>query len=115
MIVKETPFQAAVLRVVRAIPRGQTCSYAEVARRAGYPKSARAVGSLMRQNVDKSVPCHRVVRSDGRVGEYNRGGEQIKAKRLVAEGVSIEERVRGDYTVWRILAVGPLKTVFRKK
>lgn len=57
-----------------------------VAERAGYPGAARAVGTVMKRNYDPSVPCHRVVRSDGRIGAYNRGGEEAKRELLRAEG-----------------------------
>ncbi len=66
-----TSFRASVLAVVRAIPRGSVMTYAEVARRAGSPRAARAVGSIMKRNDDHAVPCHRVVKSDGTVGGYN--------------------------------------------
>lgn len=46
-------------------------SYKEVAARAGHPGAARAVGAIMRTNKDKSVPCHRVIKSDGTLGGYN--------------------------------------------
>jgi len=75
-------FTERVLVVVRAIPRGKTMTYAEVARAAGNPGAVRAVGTLMKKNFDPTVPCHRVVRSDGSVGEYNRGGSEAKARML---------------------------------
>lgn len=74
-----------VLRVVRAIPRGSALTYKEVAVRAGNPKAFRAVGGIMKRNYDPSVPCHRVIRSDGLPGEYNRGAEK-KIELLRAEG-----------------------------
>ena len=97
-------FSEAVCSVVMNIPQGTTLSYAAVAKKAGFPGAARAVGSLMRRNYDKSVPCHRVIRSDGRLGEYNRGDEEAKAKRLVEEGVRAEKRVikQGRY-VWYVV------------
>lgn len=64
-------FTERVIDIVRAIPTGSTLSYAEVAKRAGSPGASRAVGSIMKANTDLSVPCHRVVRSDGKPGEYN--------------------------------------------
>ncbi len=79
-------FHARVLAIVRAIPRGQTMTYGEVARRAGNPRAARAVGAIMRANYDPTVPCHRVVRSDGTLGGYNRGVER-KRELLRGEGV----------------------------
>jgi len=67
-------FTERVYDVVAAIPRGSTMTYAEVARRAGSPRAARAVGNIMHNNPDtKRVPCHRVVRSDGTVGGYASG------------------------------------------
>ncbi|OGI14271.1 MAG: 6-O-methylguanine DNA methyltransferase [Candidatus Moranbacteria bacterium RIFCSPHIGHO2_01_FULL_54_31] len=80
-------FSEKVLAVVKKIPKGKTLSYAEVARRAGSPGASRAVGSLMKQNFDPAIPCHRVIRSDGSLGEYNRGGTKAKARKLRAEGV----------------------------
>lgn len=81
-----TPFTQRVLQVVRTIPRGKTLSYGEVARRAGSPKAARAVGTIMKGNYDPTVPCHRVVRSDGSIGQYNRGGAKQKRALLKKEG-----------------------------
>ena len=64
-------------------------SYGEVAARAGSPGASRSVGSIMANNFDPSIPCHRVVRSDGSIGEYNRGGPSQKKNLLQSEGVSI--------------------------
>lgn len=80
-------FKERVLTVVRKIPKGQTLSYGQVAYAAGYVGAARAVGTLMAHNHDKTVPCHRVIRSDGKIGEYNGGGPEAKLKRLQSEGV----------------------------
>lgn len=85
-------FRECVLAIVRDIPRGETMSYGEVARRAGFPGAARAVGSLMAGNHDPKVPCHRVIRSDGRPGEYNRGGEREKRRLLLLEGVRFSSK-----------------------
>lgn len=81
-------FRESVLAVVRNIPKGNVLSYGEVAARAGYPRAARAVGSLMRRNHDDTVPCHRVICCDGRPGEYN-GLVGEKETLLKKEGVSI--------------------------
>jgi len=78
-------FKSKVLDVVRNIPRGQTMTYGEVAALSGSPGAARAVGNIMKQNYDPTVPCHRVVRSDGTAGRYNRG-EQNKIAILQSEG-----------------------------
>ncbi len=77
-------FKANVLEIVKKIPAGKTLTYSQVASLAGNPKAARAVGMIMSQNFNPEVPCHRVIRSDGKLGNYNRGGVE-KKKRLLAE------------------------------
>lgn len=84
----KSTFRTRVLAIVRTIPRGQTMTYGEVARCAGKPKAAHAVGAIMRANYDPSVPCHRVVRSDGTLGGYNRGVER-KRELLREEGAVV--------------------------
>ena len=81
-------FKAKVIAVVKAIPKGKTMTYGEVAKLTGNPKAARAVGVIMKQNKNKNVPCHRVVSTKG-VGGYN--GLRGKSKRdiLIKEGVHI--------------------------
>ena len=82
-------FTARALEVVRNIPKGKTLSYAEVATLAGSPGAMRVVGSLMKKNFDPTVPCHRVIRTDGSLGDYNRGGTEAKRRLLAEEGVSL--------------------------
>lgn len=84
--IKRNNFAERVRDAVRQIPKGETRSYGEVARAIGYPGAARAVGTVMKNNYDPTVPCHRVVRADGRVGDYNRGGERAKKRLLEKEG-----------------------------
>jgi len=74
-------FAKAVRAVVKKIPEGETRTYAQVAKAAGNPKAYRAVGNILNKNTDPNIPCHRVIRSDGTVGGYNRGG--IKKGRLI--------------------------------
>ncbi len=83
----EKSFKQKVLSVVKKIPKGKVLSYKEVAEKAGSPRAYRAVASIMSGNTDKAVPCHRVIRSDGKVGEYN--GLQGKSKEAIlrSEGV----------------------------
>ncbi len=78
-------FTEQVKSVVRRIPRGSVMTYREVAVAAGRPLAARAVANVMAKNYDPAVPCHRVVRSDGTLGGYNRGGEGAKRAILQAE------------------------------
>lgn len=81
-------FKAKVTAIVKAIPKGKTMTYGEVAKAAGSPLSARAVGALMKKNQDKNIPCHRVVSAIG-VGGYN--GLQGKSKKdlLIKEGAIV--------------------------
>lgn len=79
-------FKDKVLETVRHIPKGRTMSYQEVARKAGKPGAARAVGNIMSRNKDPKIPCHRVIRSDGKIGGYN-GLMGSKYKKLKEEGV----------------------------
>jgi methylated-DNA-[protein]-cysteine S-methyltransferase len=81
-----TPFQLAVWEALRAIPRGTTIAYAELARRVGAPTATRAVGAAVGRNpVSIFVPCHRVVGSDGALTGYA-GGLPRKARLLRLEG-----------------------------
>ena len=79
-------FTDKVKNVVKNIKSGQTLSYKDVARKAGSPNAYRVVGSIMAKNYDKNIPCHRVIKSSGEVGNYNRGGEKAKYKILKKEG-----------------------------
>ncbi|MCA9353956.1 MAG: MGMT family protein [Candidatus Kaiserbacteria bacterium] len=81
-------FTERVRAVVKAIPVGKVMTYAEVAAVAGNPKAARAVANIMARNFDPEIPCHRVIRSDGRPGGYNRGGEKVKQALLEEERAS---------------------------
>lgn len=78
-------FSEKVLAVTAKIPKGETLTYQEVARRAGNPKAFRAVGNILNKNYNPDIPCHRVVRSNGNTGGYNRGTEN-KIKILKTEG-----------------------------
>jgi methylated-DNA-[protein]-cysteine S-methyltransferase len=81
-----TPFQRKVWAALRAIPVGETRSYAEVAKAIGRPSAVRAVARANATNpVSIVVPCHRVVRSDGGIGGYG-GGVSRKRWLLAHEG-----------------------------
>jgi methylated-DNA-[protein]-cysteine S-methyltransferase len=69
-----TPFQLRVWQELRRIPRGQTISYGELARRVGSPKASRAVGQANAVNpIPLIIPCHRVIAADGSLGGYSSG------------------------------------------
>ncbi|MDD5696529.1 MAG: MGMT family protein [Candidatus Pacebacteria bacterium] len=82
-------FKDKVLKVVERIKRGEVLSYKEVARRAGRPKACRVVGNILSKNFNPKIPCHRVIRSDGRIGGYNRGREE-KERLLKKERYKLE-------------------------
>jgi len=69
----ETNFQKKVYHVVRKIPRGRIMTYKTVAKLAGSPRAWRAVGNILNKNKNPKIPCHRVIRADGKIGGYNRG------------------------------------------
>jgi methylated-DNA-[protein]-cysteine S-methyltransferase len=73
---KHALFAESVLYVVSQIPCGEVLTYQEVARRAGNKNAYRAVGNILNKNYDPRIPCHRVVRSDGSIGGYNRGAKK---------------------------------------
>jgi O-6-methylguanine DNA methyltransferase len=101
-----TPFEVKVLRIAASIPRGEVRPYGWLAREADRPDAARAVGSTMARNpIPLIIPCHRVVRSDGHLGEYSLGGPHNKVDLLSHEGVDLGHlielaehhvRVQGD-------------------
>lgn len=84
-------FRDRVFSVVARIPRGKVLTYKAVAVAAGSPKAWRAVGAILKQNFDPIIPCHRVIRSDGSAGNYNRGRER-KKQLLLREGVAMRNR-----------------------
>ena len=89
-----SPFQRAVLTKTSEIPAGEVRPYAWVAREVGQPGAVRAVGTALGRNpVPVLIPCHRVVRSDGRVGDYALGSS-AKRHLLRQEGVDLEELAR---------------------
>ena len=75
-------FKQKVFAVVGKIPKGKVLTYKQVAEKAGSPRAFRAVGSVLRGNFDLAIPCHRVVKSDGSLGDYNRGGTSENAESL---------------------------------
>jgi O-6-methylguanine DNA methyltransferase len=90
-----TPFEEAVLRKALEIPRGEVRPYGWVAAEIGRPKAVRAVGTALGHNpVPLLIPCHRVVRTDGLIGEYSLGGPDNKRTLLRWEGAEPDELER---------------------
>ena len=80
-----TEFQRAVLEVCRAIPRGETRTYGQLACEAGRPGAARAVGSVMASNrTPLVIPCHRVVLASGKAGHFSAPQGERMRRRLIA-------------------------------
>ena len=87
-----TPFEQAVWRKALEIPRGEVRPYGWIAAEIGRPKAVRAVGTALGHNpVPLIVPCHRVVRSDGLIGQYSLGGPDNKRTILAGEGADPAE------------------------
>lgn len=78
-------FKEKVYKIVSKISKGKVLTYKQVAILSGNPKACRAVGNILNKNYDSSIPCHRVIRSDGKIGGYN-GGEKKKIEILKKEG-----------------------------
>jgi methylated-DNA-[protein]-cysteine S-methyltransferase len=86
-------FLEKVIKIVSKIPKGKTLTYKEVAKKAGNEKAARAVGNVLNKyykdcikNKKPTIPCHRVIRSDGQIGGYAKG-EKEKRKLLQKEKI----------------------------
>ena len=90
-----TPFQADVLRHTATIPKGEVRPYAWVAHEVDRPRAVRAVGSAVARNpIPLIIPCHRVVRADGHIGNYSLGGPHNKHDLLEHEGARPERLER---------------------
>ena len=97
-------FKEKVYKICRSIPKGKVATYGQLAKLAGKPKSARAVGTFMKNNPDVPiVPCHRVVAHDGKLTGYSGiGGIAQKKKMLIDEGVClINDRVDLSISQWK--------------
>lgn len=96
-------FKGKIYKLCSSVPKGKVATYGQLARLAGIPKAARAVGGFMRINPDAPVvPCHRVVAFDGSLTGYSGvGGIDQKKKMLIEEGVIIiKNKVDLDISQW---------------
>jgi len=82
-------FREKVYEVVRKIPKGKFLTYKNVAELAGYPRTWRAVGNVLNKNRDPKIHCHRVIKSNGRVGGY-KDGQKRKIELLKKEDIKIK-------------------------
>ena len=90
-----TSFQANVLRTTATIPRGEVRPYAWVAEAVHRPRAVRAAGSALARNpIPLIIPCHRVVRADGQLGNYSLGDANNKDRLLEYEGIDIDRDKR---------------------
>ena len=97
-------FTEKIYKIASKIPKGRVATYGQLAKMAGSPRAARAVGMCMKHNPDmKVVPCHRVVASDGTLTGYAFGsGIPTKKKMLLKEGVAFKgERVNLSRSQWK--------------
>jgi O-6-methylguanine DNA methyltransferase len=95
-----TPFTKRVLAAVSRIPPGRISTYGDIARLAGRPGAARAVGTIMRTSTRRGLPYHRVIAAGGALGGYG-GSVETKARLLSAEGLIVRRgRVR-DFARYR--------------
>jgi O-6-methylguanine DNA methyltransferase len=100
-------FERRVLEKTAEIPRGEVRPYSWVAAEIGKPLAVRAVGNALARNpIPFVVPCHRVVRADGTIGNYGAGGPESKRALLAAEGLDPTELVRLPATGVRYLGSG---------
>jgi methylated-DNA-protein-cysteine methyltransferase related protein len=97
-------FREKVYSLARTIPPGKVMTYGQLAALAGSPKAARAVGMCMSQNLDnKTIPCHRVVASNGKLTGFAFGGISAKKRLLEKEGVQfIGDRVNLSEFLWGV-------------
>ena len=90
MSAAEPPFARRVLAVVKRIPVGRVTTYGEVARLAGRPGAARAVGNVLREAHQPGLPYHRVIAAGGQLGGYS--NLALKRSLLAAEGLVVTSR-----------------------
>lgn len=83
------PAAQKIYQLTQKIPLGRISTYGEIARAVGKPHAARFVGFVLNKNTDPAIPCHRVVKEDGKIGGYNKGVSK-KIALLNHEGVLVE-------------------------
>jgi O-6-methylguanine DNA methyltransferase len=106
-----TEFARRVVSVVRRIPRGRVITYGAVARLAGFPRAARAVGRVLRLGAEPGLPYHRVIAAGGRLGGYG-GDTDRKAQLLRSEGLTVSGGRIKNYgnAIWTPARTGRQRT-----
>ena len=101
--IKGTDFQKMVWSEITKIPKGKTITYKELAMKIGKPKAYRAVANACAKNpLLETIPCHRVVRCDGKMGGYKgKKGIERKKKLLESEGVNLKSLNRSSKRILR--------------
>ena len=92
-------FQNRVFEVVKKIPKGKVSTYQKVAKLAEKPRAWRAVGNILNKNPDlKTIPCHRVIKSDGKIGGYKDGIKKkialLKKEDIIIKNAKVTSRFR---------------------
>ncbi len=100
---QKNTFKQKVYSLAKQIPKGKVVTYGQLAKMAGSPGAARAVGMCMKVNPDpKTIPCHRVVASDGKLTGYAFGGVDTKKEILLKEGVLFkDDQVNLAASLWK--------------
>ena len=84
------------------IPSGKVSTYGDIARALGHPNAARAIGRIIANNPNPiSIPCHRVVKSNGEIGGFAYG-EQMKREILEKEGIKFQDRIVENFQEQRL-------------
>ena len=84
-------FSLKVYKKLLEVPKGKVTTYGDLAKAVGVKKGQRVIGTIMKKNpYPVIIPCHRVVKSDGKIGGYNYG-EKVKLKMLEKEGIKIKD------------------------
>ena len=102
-----TAFQRRVLLACYGIKEGETLSYKDLAKRAGSPKAYRAVGTVMKNNpFPVTIPCHRVIKSSGKIGNYSGAGCVKREAELLFKGGAMGEGATDRRrNVWTIVTL----------
>lgn len=99
---EQSTFKATICKLAKQIPKGKVATYGQLAKLAGKPGAARAVGMIMSKNSSpENFPCHRVVASNGKLTGYAFGGIKKKQEILEKEGVKfLEDKVDLSLSIW---------------